>query len=171
MADNPETNDGADNGSAEGGDQPARPQLRTLAQFIKDLSFELPDGADALRNTGEGGNLSVSVNVDAAKRAEDVYETAIKIEAKAETKERVVYNLELVYAGLFALKDVPEQMIHPALYIDCPALLFPFVRRLVADLTRESGLAPLFLDPIDFGNLYRQKAEQIKAQQGAAADS
>ena len=151
---------GSQNGEAQSG-----PQLQTLAQFIKDLSFEIPEGAEALRRNNEGANLTVNVNVEAAQKAEEVYQVSLQLEAKAGSEEHVIYNLEMEYAGLFALKDVPEKMIQPALYIDCAALLFPFARRIIADLTRESNFPPLMLDPIDFGGLFRQKIEQARAQQ------
>ena len=96
---------------------------------------------------------------------DDVYEVALSIKSSAKTDENVLYNLELVYAGGFRLKNLPPQAMQPVMFIECPALLFPFVRRIVADLTREGGFPPLLLDPIDFASLYRQR--MVQQQQGA----
>jgi preprotein translocase subunit SecB len=92
-----------------------------------------------------------------------MYEVALKLEATAKTDEGVLYNLELVYAGGFRLQDLPEKAIKPVLFIECPALLFPFARRIVADLSREGGFPPLLLDPIDFAALFRQQAAENQA--------
>lgn len=143
-------------------------QLNVLAQYIKDLSFESPNAPDTLQAPGDNPTLEVNVNVQARKQGDDIFETALHFEAKAANPENVIYNIELVYAGLFRLTNIPENLLQPVLFVDCPAMLFPFMRRLVADLTREGGYPPLYLDPIDFSALYRQNAERIQAQQPGA---
>ena len=104
------------------------------------------------------------MNVNVTKMAEKVFESAIQFKAEATSDTGVIYDLELAYAGLFEIDNMPEQMLEPFLLVNCPALLFPYLRRLVADLTREGGFPPLLLDPIDFANLYmsrqRERAEQ-----------
>jgi preprotein translocase subunit SecB len=142
------------------------PQINVLGQYIKDLSFENPGSPQNLRNPGSNPNVQINFNVGAQPLGDDVYEVAVSIESSAKTDENVLYTLELVYAGGFRLKNLPQQALQPVLFIECPALLFPFVRRIVADLTREGGFPPLLIDPIDFASLYRQRMIQ-QQQQGA----
>jgi preprotein translocase subunit SecB len=141
-----------------------QPQINVLGQYVKDLSFENPRAPQSLRGPGSNPNVQVNFNVQAQTIGEDIYEVSLTLEASASTDEGNLYALELIYAGGFRLKDLPQQAMRPVLFIECPALLFPFVRRLVADLTREGGFPPLFLDPIDFASLYRQRLMQDQAQ-------
>jgi preprotein translocase subunit SecB len=171
------TKDEGDSGAQAGTDAAtaqqqtrARPQdarINVLAQFVKDLSFESPNAPASLRSPGENPKLQVNVNVHAAGQGEDVYEVALHFEANATSDASVIYNIELVYAGLFRLHGIPQEMLQPVLFIDCPALLFPYLRRIVCDLTQEGGFPPLYLDPIDFAGLYRQNAPQTGQQQAA----
>jgi preprotein translocase subunit SecB len=140
-----------------------QPQINVLGQYVKDLSFENPRAPQSLRGPGSNPNVQVNFNVQAQTIGEDIYEVSLTLEASASTDEGNLYALELIYAGGFRLKDLPQQAMRPVLFIECPALLFPFVRRLVADLTREGGFPPLFLDPIDFASLYRQRMMQDQA--------
>ena len=150
--------------AAAGAQDQSAAQLNVLAQYIKDLSFESPNAPATLQAPGENPTLEVNVNVQARKQADDIYETALHFEAKAANPENVIYNIELVYAGLFRLTNIPDNLLQPVLFVDCPAMLFPFMRRLVADMTREGGYPPLYLDPIDFPSLYRQNAERMQAE-------
>lgn len=155
------------NGAASPEDQNAKqPQINVLGQYIKDLSFENPGAPASLRAREKQPAFQLNFNVQAKAISEDVYEVLLTLEANAKADEESLYTLELVYGGAFRLKDLPEQAIRPFLFIECPALLFPFARRLIADLTREGGFAPLALDPIDFASLYRQRLaeEQKKAE-------
>ena len=154
--------------AAAGAQEQQAAQLNVLAQYIKDLSFESPNAPGTLQAPGENPTLEVNVNVQARKQADDIFETALHFEAKAANPENVIYNIELVYAGLFRLTNIPENLLQPVLFVDCPAMLFPFMRRLVADLTREGGYPPLYLDPIDFPSLYRQNADRMQAQEATA---
>jgi preprotein translocase subunit SecB len=158
-----------DNGSSNPGPPPAGPagpplQVRVVGQYIKDLSFENPNIRKLIDGPGEQPALRVEVNVNAAKMADKVFESAIIFKAEANSKAGVIYDLELTYAGLFEIQSIPEQALEPFLLINCPALLFPFLRRLVADLTREGGFPPLLLDPIDFAGLFMQRQQQGAAQ-------
>jgi preprotein translocase subunit SecB len=150
--------------TAAGAPDQSAAQLNVLAQYVKDLSFESPNAPASLQAPGDNPTLEVNVNVQARKQGDDMYETALHFEAKAANPDNVIYNIELVYAGLFRLTSIPENLLQPVLFVDCPAMLFPFMRRLVADLTREGGYPPLYLDPIDFPSLYRQNAERMQAQ-------
>lgn len=140
--------------------------LNVLAQYIKDLSFESPDSPKSLQLTGSQPRLEVSVNVQATGSGDDLYETVLSLEAHARAEESVVYNIELVYGGLFRIQGAGQEILQPILFIDCPALLFPFARRVIADISRDGGFPPLMLDPIDFRTLYRRNLET--AQQEAS---
>jgi preprotein translocase subunit SecB len=135
---------------------PSGAQLSVLAQYIKDLSFESPAAPMSLEGPGQNPQLRVNVNVNAGPRGEDLYEVVLNIEAHARNDTGVIYNVELLYGGLFRLRNIPENMLQPVLFVDCPTLLFPFVRRALADVTADGGFPPLMLDPIDFGKLYAQ---------------
>jgi preprotein translocase subunit SecB len=151
----------ADNSTASGGagDSAQQPQVNVLGQYIKDLSFEAPETARFFRGPGKNPNLQLNFNVQAANLQDDAYEVALTLEGEARSEEGLLYKLELIYAGAFVLRNLPQEAISPVLFIECPALLFPFARRLAADLTREGGFPPLLLDPIDFGGLYRRRIE------------
>jgi preprotein translocase subunit SecB len=138
-------------------------QVHVAGQYIKDLSFESPNVRNLIGNPGDPPTLRVEVHVNATKVSNTRFESAIQFKAEATNKSGVIYDLELVYAGLFEVANMPEQALEPFLLINCPMLLFPFLRRIVADLTREGGFPPLLLDPIDFAGLY------VKRQQAQAA--
>ena len=157
MAENNGTNGG--NIPRQGPEAGQHPQVNVVGQYIKDLSFECPDATHFFRGPGKNPNLQINFNVQVRNLQEDAYEVALSLEGEAKSDEGVLYNVELVYAGAFILKNLPQEAIQPILFIECPALLFPFVRRLVADLSREGGFPPLLLDPIDFAGLYRRRAE------------
>jgi len=131
-------------------------QLSVLAQYVKDLSFESPGAPQSLQGPGQNPQLKVGVNVNAGPRGDDAYEVALHIEAHAKSDAGVIYNAELVYGGLFRLRNIPEHLLQPVLFVDCPTILFPFVRRVLADVVRDGGFPPLMLDPIDFARLYTQ---------------
>ena len=143
----------AGGGGADGGNAA---QLSVLAQYVKDFSFESPGAPQTLQGPGQNPQLQVGVNVNAGPRGEDIYETVVHLEAHAKSDDGVIYNVEIDYGGLFRIKNVPEKMLQPVLFVDCPTLLFPFVRRVIADVVRDGGFPPLMLDPIDFGRLYAQ---------------
>lgn len=153
------------NGTAPeaGKDENEQPQINVLGQYIKDLSFENPGSPRSLRGPGKNPNIQINFNVQAQPIGDDVFEVVLTMEAAAKNEDGTLYNLELIYAGGFRLKNLPQQAVRPVLFIECPALLFPFVRRLVADLTREGGFPPLLLDPIDFASLFRQRLQQDEA--------
>jgi len=147
-----------------------QPQLNVLGQYIKDLSFENPGAPGVLKSPGQNPQLQVSVNVNAkplnAKPLpEDEFEVALVIEVHAKNDSGPIYNVELIYCGVFRLRNIPQNMLQPVLLVDCPALLFPFMRRVLADVTRDGGFPPLMLDPIDFGRLYTENlARQASPQ-------
>ena len=137
-----------------------------LGQYIKDLSFESPAAPEVLQTPPPNPQLQVTVNVNAASKSDEDYEVILNIEVHAKSDTGVIYNVELFYGGMFRLRNVPQNMLQPVLFIDCPTLLFPFVRRVLADVTRDGGFPPLMLDPIDFGRLYAQNLARAGAGPG-----
>ncbi|NIJ08208.1 preprotein translocase subunit SecB [Sphingomonas vulcanisoli] len=144
------------NGADEG------PQLGLIAQYVKDLSFENPNAPAVYQVQGQP-EIDVQFNIGTTKVGEDVHEVAMKIEVKAKVSGMTAFQIELVYAGLFGARNVPEDALHPFLYASAPQLLFPFARRVVADAVRDGNFPPLLLDPIDFATLYQQQAGQVEA--------
>lgn len=147
-------------------------QLNVVNQFVRDLSFE-----NILAQQGAQGevvpDIQVQVNLDAKKReTENQYEVSIKLNIENRDKNdnaRKIFLMEVDYAGLFFISGVPEEQMHPFLLIECPRLLFPFLRRIVSDISRDGGFPPLNLDNIDFMALYRSELERRQAAGGAAA--
>lgn len=141
-------------------------QAQVVGQFIRDLSFENPNVHQLIEGLSESPNLKLEVNVAAERlKQPELYESSIHFTATAATKEGKIYILECVYGGIFRLQNVPEQALEPFLLINCPTILFPFLRRLVADVTREGGFPPLLLDPIDFGGLYMRRQQELAKEQ------
>ncbi len=134
--------------------------IKVIAQYIKDLSFETPATPEIFLENQEKPNIELSIDIDAKKMGEQIYEIILKISANAATQKKKIFLCEVAYGGLFALQNIEEEMIEQILLVYCPNLLFPFVRRLIANLTSDSGFPPLMIDPIDFADLYnkRQKA-------------
>ena len=146
--------------------QPAQPTMNVLAQYIRDMSFE-----NILAQKGVGGQVApdvqVKVNLDAKKRgSEDQYELVIKLRIDSKSKESKdqLFLLEIEYGGIFQVSGVPEDQLHPYLLIECPRMLFPFLRRIVSDITRDGGFPPLNLETIDFLSLYKNEIERRRAQ-------
>jgi preprotein translocase subunit SecB len=149
--------------TTNGAHAPALPKLQILTQYIRDMSFE-----NIAVQKGVGGegkpDIKVQVNLDAKKRGEDRYEVSIKLTANSMLGEAPIFILEVDYAGLFAVQNVPTEQLHPFLMIECPRQLFPYLRRIVGDVTRDGGFPALNLEPIDFVTLYRTGlARQVQA--------
>ncbi len=141
-----------------GGPQPqAIPQIGVLAQYEKDLSIENPNAPRSIAPTGQQPTINIQVNVDAAPIAATDFEVTLRLEGKAESQGMLLFNFELVFAGAFRVQNVPADSLQPVVLIECPRLLFPFAREIVATAVRNGGFAPLLLDPIDFVSLYRQR--------------
>ncbi|HCR85261.1 MAG TPA: protein-export chaperone SecB [Alphaproteobacteria bacterium] len=136
--------------------------INILVQYVKDVSFENPNAPMSLQPSEVKPNINVSVDVLAKKLSDNQFEVELKIGAQAKRDEEIMFISEVSYAGIFRLEGIPDNELQPVLLIFCPAILFPFSRRIVADLTRDGGFPPLLLDPIDFGKLYQQKSESQK---------
>ncbi len=146
----------------------APPQLNVLAQYTKDLSLENPNAPASLGPQAQQPAINIQINVNANNVAENEYEVALLIEGKAENDGKVLFSFDLTYAGVFRIVNVPQENLHPMIMIECPRLLFPFAREIIATAVRDGGFPPLMLDPVDFVGLYRQNiARQAAVAQGA----
>ena len=134
--------------------------IQVAAQYIRDLSFECPNTELLLSGGDSKPDLSVEINVNAQNLPNNLYESSIEFTANTSISEGAIYDLEIVYTGIFKLENISKEALEPVLLVNCPTLLFPFMRRIVADLTRENGFPPLFLEPIDFATLYLQRKQQ-----------
>lgn len=139
------------------------PQVGIISQYVKDLSFENPNAPNVYQWQGQP-QIDVQFNIGSNKVADDVWEVMLKIEVKAVAADRVAFQVELAYAGLFGIRNVPEDQIQPFCYAEAPRLIFPFARRVLADAVRDGGFPPLMLEPIDFAGLYMQQAQAQLAQ-------
>ncbi|MDG1738425.1 MAG: protein-export chaperone SecB [Paracoccaceae bacterium] len=166
----------AENGVEAGAEAQAAvpPKMSVMTQFIRDLSFE-----NILAQKGVGGEVQpevdINVNLEPRNRsAENQYEVAMKLQITSKNKgsDEKLFILELDYAGIFHIENVPQEQMHPYLLIECPRMIFPFVRRIVHDVTRDGGFPPLNMETIDFLALYRteltKRAEEMKAQKADA---
>ncbi len=142
------------------------PGLGILGQYVKDLSFENPNAPQSLMAPpDQQPAVDVQINVNAKPMSETDFEVELKVEVRAEDKKakRVLFNLEVAYAGVFRITNVPKESMQPLVLIECPRLLFPFVRRIVADAISEGGFPPIMLQPVDFAALFRARAESAAA--------
>ena len=148
------------------------PAIGMISQYVKDLSFESPS-APAIFQSQAQPNIEVEFGIGTNQVGEDVHEVTLKIEVKAKTEETTAFLVELVYAGLFGVRNVPDDQLQPFMLGEAPRLLFPFARRVVADAVRDGGFPPLMLDPIDFGSLYLQQlaAKDQAEAEGAAGNA
>lgn len=137
-----------------------RPSMFLRAQFIKDLSFENPRAPASIFSLREAPQMEVSVNLGAQRLDENVYEVAIQIQTRAIAEKTTVFLCDLVYAGVIELQNIPESQVEQMLFIQGAQLVYPFARRVVADVTRDGGFPPLALEPIDFHALYEQQRHQ-----------
>ena len=155
-----------------GGPAPDKPpQLNVLAQYIKDFSFENPNAPQSLTPGQQQPSINIQINVNAKPVADSDYEVELKLEGKAETAGSVLFSFDLLYAGIFRLQNIPQDNIHPVMLIECPRLLFPFAREIIATMVRNGGFPPLLIDPVDFVGLYRQRMAGMQAQPASASVS
>jgi preprotein translocase subunit SecB len=146
-------------GQAQAG-QDRTPQLNVLVQYAKDLSFENPNAPRSLQPQDKQPNIQINVNVNANPMSETDFEVMLKLEGSAGEGADTLFRFELEYGGVFRLLNIPQEQLPLLVMIECPRLLFPFARQIVADAIRSGGFPPLYIDPIDFGALYQQRMEQ-----------
>ncbi len=145
----------------EAAQEPKMPPLTINAQYIKDLSFEHPNPVKTLQPSESQPDINVNIDVTAQNIQESTFEVILTIKADAKRDNEALFISEIQYAGLFTLgEDLPKEAVHPVLMIECPRMLFPFARSVIANITREGGFPPLSLNPIDFAALYHQQMEE-----------
>ncbi|MDE1993789.1 MAG: protein-export chaperone SecB [Rhizobiaceae bacterium] len=144
----------------------ASPNLSILAQYTKDLSFENPGAPRSLQARENAPDININVNVNANPLSESDFDVVLTLNAEAKDGDRVLFHTELVYGGVFRVTGFPQEHMLPLLFIECPRLLFPFARQIIADVTRNGGFPPLMIDPIDFAQMFTQRVaeEQARAQ-------
>ncbi|HUZ13176.1 MAG TPA: protein-export chaperone SecB [Caulobacteraceae bacterium] len=145
-----------------------QPGIRILAQYIRDLSFESPHAPESLRGGAAQPQVDLGVELNARGRPDGLFEVELKLKAQAMRESEAVFVIELVYAGLFQIAGVAEPDLEPVLMIECPRHLFPFARRIIADLSGEGGFPPFLLEPMDFAGIYAARRAQAEAPAGSA---
>jgi preprotein translocase subunit SecB len=150
----------ADTPAPNGAQDESAPSLNALAQYTKDFSFENPNAPRSLTPQEQGPQISIQVNVNAKQLAETDFEVDLTLEGDAKTADDVLFKFELTYAGVFRIRNVPQDQLHPVVMIECPRLLFPFARQMVAEAVRNGGFPPLYIDPIDFVGLTARRPQR-----------
>jgi preprotein translocase subunit SecB len=143
-------------------------QFRVLAQYTKDFSFENPNAPNSISGQPQQPTLSIQINVNPKQLSNTDFEVELKIEGKAEHNASTLFAFELNYAGLFHLQGIPQENLGPLVMIECPRILFPFAREIIAAAVVSGGFPPLLLDPVDFVGLYQQRMAQGQPQQPPA---
>ena len=138
------------------------PQLSVVAQYIKDLSFENPNAPHRCTH-GQQPQISIQINVHAKPLSDTDVEVTLKLDGKAETARHLMFALRAHFAGVFRIQHVPQESMNAMVLIECPRLLFPFAREIIATTVRNGGFPPLLLDPVDFVGLYRKKMDEVQA--------
>ncbi|MEF2071309.1 protein-export chaperone SecB [Consotaella aegiceratis] len=155
--------------ASNGGQQPGAksPSINILTQYIKDFSFESPKAPDVLRSQAKAPGINIGVNVGAnpVSGAQGDYDVKLTLNARAGEGDDTLFLVELEYGGIFRLQNFPQEHLLPVLFIECPRLLFPFARQVIADITRNAGFPPLMIDPIDFAALFAQRMAEERAKQ------
>lgn len=156
-----------DQSNTDAGNAGGQPTVHCLSQYVKDLSFENPNAIEAINEDSGAPDVAINVQINTAKITDTVHEVTLSIDGKAKRGDKHLFLLEMHYAGLFNIENIPAEHIEPVLYIHCTTLLFPFARQIVSDMTRNGGYPPLLLNPVDFAQLYQSQlarnAEQAKA--------
>lgn len=142
----------------------AGPRFHVTGQYVKDLSFENPRAPQSLIASDDKPKIEVAVDLNASKLRDDLFEVVLKVNAKAMVNDQPLFLADLEYAGLFTLQNIPDERLQQILFVDCPFVLFPFARRVIADVTRDGGFPPLMLEPIDFFAMYKKRMESQQQQ-------
>jgi preprotein translocase subunit SecB len=140
-----------------------QPQLTVVLQYIKDFSFENPNAPQSIAaGQQQQPQIGIQINVTASPVSDTDIEVTLKLEGKAETTDTLMFGFELEFAGVFRIRNVPQESLNAVVLIECPRLLFPFAREIIATSVRNGGFPPLLLDPVDFVGLYRNKMAQLE---------
>ena len=145
--------------------QPTGPTLRSLAQYAKDISFENPNAPRSLQPRQDAPQINITVNVNGTPLADGQFQVELHLEGSARFGSEVAFAFDVTYGGVFLFENIPQDQHMPVMMIECPRLLFPFARQIVAEAVRNGGFPPLYIDPIDFVGLF----QNVQAQQQAAA--
>ena len=145
----------------------AAPSFNLIGQYIRDMSFENPGAPASIMLGGPNPNFSVGINVGVKKQADDLYAVEITLNAKADREKNVLFNVELIYGGVFRMKNIPEAQLAPLLLVECPRLIFPFARQVLATITQQGGFPPLMMEPVDFAAIYQQNLKSLQDAQSA----
>lgn len=144
------------------------PSYSLMGQYIRDLSFENPGAPASIMLGGTQPKFAVGINVGVKKQSDEIYGVEITLNAKADRDGTVLFQVELVYGGVYRVKNVPEQQLPQLLMVECPRMLFPFARQLLASVTQQGGFPPLVMEPVDFAQIYLQNLRAMQqAQQNA----
>lgn len=152
---------------AAAADTAPRPQLGIQSQYVKDLSFENPGAPESLVQTGVQPEIKINVEVQARTLQESIYEVSLHLTADGKSGDKQLFVMDLLYGGVFTITGVPQDSLQLILLVECPRMLFPFARRVMADASRDGGFPPLMLSPIDFLALFRDRQEAGQAENGA----
>jgi preprotein translocase subunit SecB len=145
------------------------PSYSLVGQYTRDLSFESPGAPGSVLLGGANPKFDLGINVGVKKQADDLYAVELTLNAKADRDKAVLFNVELVYGGVFRLRNVAEQQLAPLLMVECPRMIFPFARHVLANTVQQGGFPPLMMEPVDFMQLYLQNLKTLQAQQAANA--
>ena len=145
------------------------PSFTLVGQYIRDLSFENPGAPGSMLAGGGGGPAGLNISVGVKKQADEINAVELTLTAKAEREKTVLFNVELIYGGVFRVKAIPEAQLPMLLMVEGPRLIFPFARQVLANITQQGGFAPLMVEPVDFLRLYQQNAAQLAAANKDAA--
>ncbi len=156
------------NGAAQ---QAVGPSLTALVQYVKDFSFENPNAPRIFGNQQQNPQIQLQVNVSATQLSETDVESVLSLEGKAEIGPDVLFVFELSYSGVFRILGVPTEHMASVVMVECPRLLFPFARQIIADVVRNGGFPPLYIDPVDFQALYQQRQLEAQSASGESATS
>ncbi|WP_188054635.1 protein-export chaperone SecB [Sphingosinithalassobacter sp. CS137] len=157
----------ADSGEPMTNGSDSAPTAGVVSQYVKDFSFENPNAPGVYQQQGQPG-FDVQFNIGSNRVGEDLFEVVLKIDVRAEMEKQLAFVVDLSYAGLFAIRNFPQEQIEPFLLGEAPRILFPFARRVLADAVRDGGFPALMLEPIDFHGLYLQQKAQAQGQQPQA---
>jgi len=160
----PETKPEEANGAE--GEMPQGPMLQVLAQYTKDASFENPNAPESLRTGQDAPAISINIEIGRQMLSDDTVEVVLMLKADARRGDQVAFIAELEYAGLFAFRGANVEEIQPLILIECPRLLFPFARQIMADMTQNGGFPPIMLEPPDFVAMFRQEAQRRADAEG-----
>lgn len=145
-------------------DEPQTPQILLNVQYVKDLSFEVPNAPTIYVQQDMKPKFSINVELDAQRLEGNVFEVVLKLGVDATANDDQVFLVELAYGAVATLVGIPEEQLQPACLIEVPRLIFPFARRVIADVTRDGGFSPFLMEPIDFMRLYQQNQQSIEVE-------